>query len=512
MRHLPSLQRLCRISLLLAGSLVSLPLGAQDRDFNTLPAGRLQLGVRGVFTSADERFGRRVGPGGVLEEVEPLAFDLQNPNAAALFPGHTTVASELALVLGDATYTPRLGSSQAYLQASQIRVPLEVSLGVTDWLTLDVSVPLIKSRLEGEFSFLPSAEDDVGVNPYFGRQGEVLAFTTALQNAAAALPQAQADIWGPWAESWVAAYTLGTLFPAQGTPVAEALATRVAEFNGVLAAAGVPEVVSPIPLAGETLTRETLRVLLSDPQANLGVLPLPTQLLWGLGDATVQGRVRLLRGPDDPITGRPRHGLVASGHVNVPTGRFTESRTLLPIQESQAAVGYGGGVAGWGRAGRLGLAASGRLTLFHAGEAIRRVGLPGERPPEQVLLPRASAAAFDRTPGRVLEALVRPSLRMGQALWLEGQYRYLDRGADAYAWAEPADPGDLRPDVAFLGRETALTIQMVGGGIRYQPPEGRFPLEVWFRVEVAVAGSGGQTWKETRLNLGARLTRQLWGG
>lgn len=513
MRQLLPCTVLTGLLFVVAGTVANPSLEAQDRDWNTLPAGALQIGVRGVFTSADQRFGRRVATEGVVEEVEPLAYDLRTANAASLFPGHSFLATELALILGDASYRPTLGAtSQAYLQGSQVRVPLEASLGITDWLTLDITVPLIKSRLEGELALLPSGGDDVGVNPFFSRQGEVLAFTAALESAAASLPQAQADTWAPWAESWLVAYSLGTLFPAQGTPVADALAARLADFNAVLAAAGIPEVAVPIPLAGETLTGESLRILLSDPQANLGILPLPTQLLWGLGDATVQGRVRLLRGPDDELTGRPRHGLVASGHAHLPTGRFAESRTLLPIRESQAALGWGGGVSGWVRSGRLGLAASGRVTVFQAGEAIRRMGLPGERPPEQVILPRSSAASLDRTPGRLVEATLRPSLRMGQSLWIEGQYRYLDRGADAYDWAGAAEPGSLPTDLSFLARETAMTLQMAGGGIRYQPPDGRFPLEVWFRVEVAVAGSGGQTWKETRLDLGGRLTRQLWGG
>jgi hypothetical protein len=51
----------------------------------------------------------------------------------------------------------------------------------------------------------------------------------------------------------------------------------------------------------------------------------------------------------------------------------------------------------------------------------------------------------------------------------------------------------------------------VGGGLRYHPPRGEIPVEGWVRVEGAVAGSGGQTFRETRLSFGIRLMRRLWG-
>lgn len=493
--------------------LVAAPAAGQDQDWNTLPGGRLRLGVTGIFTSADERFGQRSQDGASVSGVESLARDLQAQNGATLFPGYEPLTASLAFLTGNAAYNPVLGASEAYLQASQVRVPFELELGITDWLTVGATVPLVRSRLEGELALLPTAGDDVGVNPAFAREAQVRGFTDALLAAAQALPSGQADTWTAWADQWVRAYGSGPLFPAQGTAVAGAMAAALADFNAVLASAGVPTVDQSIPLADAPLSYADLRALLSNSQANLGTLPLPTALLWNLGDIRIHGRLRLLRGPDDAVTGRPAWGLVALGSVSLPTGRYAEPRTLLPIQESQAVPGVSVGGAGWLRTGRLGIAASGQVGIFQAGEVTRRIGAP-----DQVILPRDNTAIVERSPGLLLELEARPSIRMGRSLWIEGAYRFLDQGRDEYLRVSPvpgiaAGPipgGPTATDAALLELESSVTLHVVGGGLRYQPPEGAFPVEAWARVEGAVAGSGGRTLKELRLTLGGRFTRDLW--
>lgn len=481
----------------------------QDGDWQVLPAGRLRVGILGGFIHGDQRFGAD-------GDARALAADIRFSNAASLFPGVAQLAENLREVLGDPGYTPTLGSSEAYLQASQIRVPFTVEMGVTSWLTLGATVPLVKSRVEGDLGLLPTSGDDLGVNPAFTRYQEVLAFTDQLAAAAGALPPGEADAWGSWATSWVQAYAASGVFPATGTASGDALLASLDAFNAVLAGAGVTPVTAAVPLADAVLTNQGLRSLLSDPAAHYQVLPLPTQLLWTLGDVEVHGRLRVVEGPRREATGRPVYGLTALGSVRLPTGAGDETRALYDIPADQGLLGFTFGAAGWAHAGRLGLGAMARYGVTGSGEVERRVGPPGV-----ALVPASNLAEVRRSPGNTLELELRPALSLAPALTVEWIYRYLHRSADTFEASQPLPQapevvtpfpeGRLYADPSVMAAGTEATMHMVGGGLRFHPPAGEFPVEAWMNVRTAVAGSGGQVLKETRLEFGARATWVLWG-
>jgi hypothetical protein len=75
----------------------------------------------------------------------------------------------------------------------------------------------------------------------------------------------------------------------------------------------------------------------------------------------------------------------------------------------------------------------------------------------------------------------------------------------------PYPTGELYEAPSVLNADTNTTLQEVGGGLRYHPPEGAFPVEVWARVQVALSGSGDEALRRTRLEFGGRVTRSLWG-
>lgn len=484
-------------------------LRGQDGDYETLPAGRLRAGVTGIFLHADQRF----TADGTQEE---LATDLRAANGASLFPGNDALAASLREILGDPGYTPLLGETRSYLQASQVRVPFTAELGVTGWLTLGVTVPLVKSRTEGSLSLLPAAGADLGENPAFARAADVQAFVDQLSAGVDALPAGEAATWGPWVARWIQAYGASAVFPAVGTPAGDALSQALADFNAVLAGAGVPQVTLTPPLAEELLTTEAFRTLRSSSGAHFQLFPLPTQLLWTLGDVRVHGRLRLLEGPPLARTGRPAWGLTALGTLRLPTGTGEDPRALYDIPTGEGLLGFGGGAAGWLRSGRVGVSAMARYEMTQAGEVSRRVAPPGI-----ALIPASNLRVVERAPGDALELEVRPSFSMAPALWIEGVYRYARRDPDVYrdvgplpgapAVLLPYPSGELYAPASVLGEETGYTLHRTGGGLRYHPPAGEFPVEAWVRVEVAIAGSGGQTLKETWLEFGGRFHRSLWG-
>jgi len=446
-----------------------------------------------------------------------LAADLRKSNAAGIFPGVGGLTTHLREILADPGYTPLLGASDAYLQASRIQVPLSAELGVTSWLTLGITVPLMKSRVEGEMGLLPTVEDDLGLNPAFTAYTQVLAFTEELAAAAAALPAGDAEVWGPWATRWTRAYAASAVFPAAGTAAGDALLASLDAFNTVLAGAGVAPVTAPIPLADGVLTNESLAALLVDPSAHFQFLPLPTQLLWALGDVEVQARIKVLEGPRRPSTGRPEFGVVALGGLRLPTGAGEETRAIYDLPMGEGILGYSAGAAAWVRRGRLGIASVLRYGISGSTEVERRVG-PGEVP----LIPVSNLSVVEYSPGNTLDLELRPSFSAAPALTLEGFYRHFRKDPDNFEATQPlpAPPDVLVPypsgllylDPTVLESGTGSTLHLVGGGLRYHPPEGEFPVEVWANVQVAVAGSGGLTLKEKRLSFGGRATWRLWGG
>ncbi|HSG47425.1 MAG TPA: hypothetical protein VLA43_06435 [Longimicrobiales bacterium] len=482
----------------------------QDGEWSLLPAGHLRIGITGGFIHGDQRFDSQ-------GDVHPLATDLRFSNGAYLFPGAEQLAANLREVLGDPGYTPTLGATPgAYIQASQIRVPFTAEVGVTSWLTLGVTAPLVKSRVEGEFGLLPTAGDDLGVNPAFTRYQQVLAFTDQLAAAAGALPAGDSEVWGPWAARWVQAYAASGVFPAAGTASGDALLAALDAFNAVLAGAGVAPVTAAVPLADEVLTNQGLRSLLSDPTAHFQILPLPTQLLWALGDLEVHGRVRLVEGPRREATGRPEFGLTAMGSLRLPTGAGQETRALYDIPVDQGLLGFTMGGAGWAHLGRIGLGVMARYGITRAGEVERRVA-----PPDVALVPVSNLSEVRRSPGNTLEVELRPSLSLAPALTVEGFYQYVKRSSDSFEATQPLPQapavltpfpdGHLYRDPSVLGAQTEATLHLMGGGLRFHPPAGEFPVEAWMNVRTAVAGSGGRVLKETRLEFGARATWVLWG-
>lgn len=512
----PRAARFGALAVALLAALAPLPASAQDADWAPLQGGQLRFGIRGDFLFADQRFGLRTDGSGEVEEVEGLAHDLRKANGAALFPGLDVLSGSLGDIMGDPTYVPRLGSTRAYLQASQVRVPFSLDLGVTSWFTIGATVPLVKSRVEGDLGFIATSADDLGVNPALTRFDEVVAFTDALTQAAAALPAGSGDAWRTWADQWIQAYGASSVFPAVGTPAADALAASVAAFNAALASAGIPQVQAGVPLADEILTTEALRLLLFEPEGRYGIIPLPTQLLWALGDVEVHARLQLLEGGPRDETGRPGFGLTALGTLVLPTGAGDETRAIFDIPVGQGLLGYRAGAAGWIRGGRLGLAAMGEYGITTAGEVSRRIA-----PPDVPLVPVANVTDVRRTPGNTLELQVRPTFSMAPALTVEGFYRFFTREADTYERVSPL-PGapaavlplptrDIYTDASLLALETEATLHVAGGGLRFHPPEGDFPVEVWAHVQSAIAGSGGQTLRTTTLVFGGRATFRLWG-
>ena len=508
--------RLGGASGLMVGALVALalqtgtpaPVVAQDGDFSVLRAGELRFGVSGGFTWADRRYDED-GNTVLLSQV----FDTSN--GATLFPDFDRLQTNLAIVTGSGLGTPFLGPVEAFLQVDHVEVPVKVELGVLSWFTLGVTMPFVRSKVEGEVGLFPSGIATAGLNPSLVDYDRVLSFTRSLETAAAGLPADQAEVWGAWAQAWVEAYAASVLFPAAGTNAGNALVAAVEEFNAVLAAAGRPPVGTGVPLAEAVLDRDGVRELLGDPDGPYQYYPLSRPLLWGLGDMEIEGRLKIFEAGIREETGRPGYGLTLLGRVRLPTGEGPDPRAIYEIPRGDGQMDVEAGAATWLRGGRLGLGATVTYTVARSGTVLRRVA-----PLEVPIVPVVNIAEVEWTPGNQLAFEVRPSFAISDPLFLEARYRYRSKSEDTFELVgEPPVPGETIPypegflgyDPSVLAVGTDLTFQTLGGGLRYHPPQGEFPVEAWFGVEYALSGSGSRTLKRTRAEFGGRVYWALWG-
>ncbi len=484
------------------------PLTAQDGDWSVLRKGQLRVGILGGFDWADERYDDD-------GNAHPLRDLFDTSNGATLFPDFDGLRTNLEVITGSGLGAPFLGPTEAALQVDRVEVPVKVELGIFSWFTLGVTVPFLRSKVEGEVGLYPSGIATAGLNPALTDADGVLAFTRTLQDAAAGLPGAQAEEWGAWAQAWVEAYAASALFPAAGTNAGNALVASLAEFNAVLAAAGLPGVGTGVPLAETILDRDGARELLQDPDGPFQYYPISRLLLWGLGDVEVEGRLKVFEAGTREESGRPGYGLTLLGRVRLPTGEGPDPRAIYEIPRGDGQLDLEAGAATWLRGGRLGLAAAGTYTISRSGSVLRRVA-----PLEVPLVPVANVSELEWTPGNLLAFEVRPSFALSGPLWIEGRYRYRSKGEDTFERVgEPPEIGEPIPypegflgyDPSVLAEGTDMMFQALGGGLRYHPPEGEFPVEVWFGVEYALTGSGARTLKRTRVEFGGRVVWRLWG-
>ena len=484
------------------------PAAAQDGDWTVLRKGQLRVGILGGFDWADERYDDD-GNVHALREVWDTS------NGATLFPDFDRLRTNLETITGSGLGAPFLGPTEAAMQVDRVEVPVKVELGILSWFTLGVTVPFLRSKVEGEVGIYPSGIATAGLNPALTDYDGVLAFTRSLQDAAAGLSGAQAEEWGTWAQAWVEAYAASALFPAVGTNAGNALVASLDEFNAVLAAAGLPGVGAAVPLAETTLDRDQARALIQDPEGPFQYYPISRLLLWGLGDVEVEGRLKVLEGGIREESGRPGYGLTLLGRVRLPTGAGPDPRAIYEIPRGDGQLDLEAGAATWLRGGRLGVAAAGTYTVSRSGTVLRRVA-----PLDVPLVPVANVTELDWTPGNLLTFEVRPSFALSGPLWIEGRYRYRSKGEDTFERAgPPPEIGETIPypegylgyDPSVLAVGTDMTFQSLGGGLRYHPPEGEFPVEAWFGVEYALSGSGARTLKRTRVEFGGRVLWRLWG-
>jgi hypothetical protein len=529
----------------LAGAFIASPpgLAAQEIHAPLSPAGRLRLQVAPAFLSWDSRFGERSEDGGLVEEVEPLGLDLTDESGRRLFPRVADLEASLRALLADPAFEATLGRSRARVTASQVRVPVRLDLGLTEWLTLGVTVPLVRSRTEIAVSF-DTLSANLGVNPMMLRPGEVESFTGNLEVSGAAVRARADELCGADPSSveceqagalageadallqgFLAGYGASPFFPVGTSAAADLLIARVALYSEGLESLGLAPLTRSPVFAEGPLGQEALDQLLSLPGAGLNSPTLRDRVgLWELGDVEVHAALRLLEGggsaPLDSLEGGGggfRYLLGAGLLVRLPTGAQDDPDIFLDLPAGDGQTDLEGRLFANVQGGRFGFWGDARYGIQQPVTVTRRIA-----PPDIVLVPAVNRATVEWTPGSYLQLELVPRFHFTDELAFTLGYRFFGKGEDEYVRVGPVPDGEDSPpfysDASLLALETEESVHELGGGLVFSTVDawrqGRtgFPFDVWFGWRAAVAGAGGRTPKTSRATVGLRLYRGLWGG
>ncbi|NIN12231.1 MAG: hypothetical protein GTN78_24910 [Gemmatimonadales bacterium] len=514
-----------RPAVILAASLIAAtaaPALAQYPDAWILPRGALRVSFEPRYVSFDQRF----DPDG---NAEALGTDFSDSAAGVrLVPTALGAESAIRSITGDGSYTMSAGAFRTTLDSDIRRFPFNFYLGISNRLTVTVSIPFVTTRAQADF-VVDSAGANVGWNQAAPTaQGASAATQIQLLlselEAGAAFVQTQIDagqfgcpsspqcdqardlvartlimagdlsaLSGVSADGSTAA-ELPPFAPLASSSAGQAVLTAVQSINAELQSFGASPLTATLPLPGEPVTTEDVQTLFTE--AAFGYLASPIELAkyrQKLGDAEVGVRWGLVQ--------QPKLHTVLSATVRLPTG-------MRDLPEHFTDIGTGdrqtdlilGAEALWELGSVLAVAASASYTLQLGDELPRRVTSH-----DQPIVPASTEQVVSRNLGDVLVLSLFPSLKLNQAFSAYASAHYFHKSADRFAVAgSPVDP---------LGDETQMRSLSFGGGIFYRALRGAtLPIEAGIDYRAAFRGSGGLTPKGRTVKIYLRLFYQLFGG
>jgi hypothetical protein len=293
-------------------------------DAVTIPRGTLRIAIGGELSFLQSRW-----TDGVLEPLGAgFGFSALGPDQLAILtPLQANVRD-----LGVPDFAASLGRSRMDLRQRIFVTPFSLEFGVTHWLSVDVTAPLVRSRSEAQFR-LDGAEGraTVGVNPYFlgsavpasnraiidrfsGAAGSLTSRRDACVADPGSAPECatilaeSADVDALIARSSGFASTLGTVYggaglgepapyvPMAGSPAEQLLLARVDSLRDAFTRYGVADITptTGLPLGAQApLSATEIARLLTDSTSGYGARPLENSARIDIGDVDVGLKLRL---------------------------------------------------------------------------------------------------------------------------------------------------------------------------------------------------------------------------
>ena len=499
----------------------------QGEDAVPVRPGTLRLVLAPDWAHWDHRFGEGT-PGYPKGALEPLAVDFGSEAlGVGRMPFLAAAQNRIRSLTGLPGFAVNLGRARLTLNANVRVMPLGFELGLTRRLSIAVSVPLVRSRVEAYLlgpDTSAAARGNVGFNPAFLTPGALDAFRQqvdsaliALQTQAASGPpalraQAQAtlDAIGPHlcdlyalaggsassSASLCFATTpeaMSALLPVAGTPAGDSLATVLArdqasyESLRTLYAAGVlPALNATYLLPTTALDSLQLRRLFSDPGGPLAGDSLTSIVRTRLGDIEASATYQVAAS----------HGYRAQVAVTVrlPTGSRDSENNFIDVGtgDHQLDIEVAArndiilGSTFWIHAGV-------RYGRQFADQLMRRV-TPANIP----FAPASSLALVRRDLGDYVAIDLVPNWQLDDAFSLGLGYHYFAQGATTFDYVDPArDETRIGRPASVLGQETAVRRMRIGAGVtfstlqRYANHRASLPYTVTASYQNTFWGAGG---------------------
>lgn len=510
-------------------------------DATTVGAGRFRLTLGADWSLAQQGYGVNSNGSRVLLPLG-AALTVDSLGAAqigALGP----LQDSLRAATGSSALRLSLGSSQAQVSYTVTRVPILLEAGLTRWLSITASVPMVHTLSDVSFAANVNGAANLGANPARSDAQAFASDTALVQQLARSAAAVAAYCGGAGAGSGACAgstslvtttrafsaelgsvYASGGLAPLQTSAVQSQVDARIAATKNALnafaaiAGSGVPAV-SAAGVVGATAPVATadVQTFLTDPTLGTGIAPLQTIDRWHLGDAELTAKVTLF--DSFALRGESRfapHGLnlrvAVSGGYRFPTGSRGSPDVIfdVPQQEHTSALlaaGYVDLLLGqhfWS-------SFAAHYVGPRASDVMIRVGAPG------VVIPASNQRiTLSRQLGKVLELDATPRWAINDFFSFGGVYSYVRRAADVYqnSVVQPTS-GYLLPitpaDVDALGTGTMVREQRVGGGLVFSNAHavalGRshVPFDVSYQHLETVAVSTGREPKYVTDQIRVRL-------
>jgi hypothetical protein len=436
-------------------------------------------------------------------------------------PGLAPVEDRLRGLAG-VPETPRLrlGTTRGRVSANEQVLPMRLSYGVLDRITLGVTVPVVRRRVDALLRLSPDGAN-VGANPADEPEAGVAAFLAGSQAALTDL-QAAVDAWcaengegdaqcqsgralteefGSFLSALSTAYNEEALFPMGGSDLGDLLAARWSAVREGAAtwAAEAPEA---LPLATGGIGDEAFRSLVLAPAWGATGFPGETpKAFLLLGDVEAHLALALLD-PDPPGqeggSVRIRSALV--GTVRFPTGTPDSLRTVAPLDPPR-------GVGGVELKSVSDILLPGRFAAL----AVVEVGRSGTRDltllapdPAQPFIPGATRTEVRWTPGDHLRVSLTPRFHLHRSLSLGAGWSYMARGPDQYESLDPDGPVPFQPERGPRLHRASIELRFAA----LEPPASESilrPVAFMIRGSRTVSGSGPLAPVERSLEIGGQL-------
>lgn len=431
-----------------------------------------------------------------------------------------------------------LGATSARFSLDERVLPLHLGFGLLDRLTVGVTVPFVRKRLQpflrldpdgANVGRNPSASSGSGVAEFLGEADAALNVLGSQVDATCSVagedaPECQegrslvSDASG-FLAGLAAAYDQEQVFPLVGSTLGTGISGRWTSLSARFDDWGTEAPATDLPLASDPLTQSQFESLYLAPAWGGSGFPLEAgESVLGLGDVEAHVALGLMRpdGVGGGAGGMPRAGtdgvqIVASavGIVRFATGTADSLQTLAPFQPPRGVSGVRlRAVTDLLLPGRF--AVLGMLETGWNGSVETTVLAPD---PGNVFRPDFTRMRVRWSPGSHVQAGLVPRYRLAPGLSVGAGWHLLRRDPDEY---EPMDGSPLEPGGPALPvRGQSYTQHRLGLELRYAAMRAPMAEQVWFPFEVmlrasrSIAGSAGAP-VETKAEAMVRFRLRDW--